>query len=218
MASICINEKLTDDELRSILSKLENDKDKEIFGLVCKRWLGLQSNGRKRLAARAGPHMLQKMAARFSRLIELDLSQSVSRSFYPGVTDSDLAVIADGFRCLKVLNLQNCKGKITYLVYVFVSLNLDAKRVCLFRFHGVLRIHFVERLWCFSGFLCVNVAMMKRVFFFLIGLSCMILRVKVTVLVIFMVYLEGLGVFFFFLIFDGKHDHRRNFEVILLCL
>jgi hypothetical protein len=166
MASICINEKLTDDELRSILSKLENDKDKEIFGLVCKRWLGLQSNGRKRLAARAGPHMLQKMAARFSRLIELDLSQSVSRSFYPGVTDSDLAVIADGFRCLKVLNLQNCKGKITYLVYVFVSLNLDAKRVCLFRFHGVWRIHFVERLWCFSGFLCVNVAMMKRIFFF----------------------------------------------------
>jgi hypothetical protein len=57
----------------------------------------------------------------------------------------------------------------------------------------------VERLWCFSGFLCVNVAMMKRVFFFfLIGLSCMILRVKVTVLVIFMVYLEGLGVSFFF--------------------
>lgn len=110
MASICINEKLTDDELRSILSKLENDKDKEIFGLVCKRWLGLQSNERKRLAARAGTHMLQKMAARFSRLIELDLSQSVSRSFYPGVTDSDLAVIADGFRCLKVLNLQNCKG------------------------------------------------------------------------------------------------------------
>jgi hypothetical protein len=62
--------------------------------------------------------------------------------------------------------LQNCKGKITYLVYVFVSLNLDAKRVCWFRFHGVWRIHFVERLWCFSGFLCVNVAMMKRVFFF----------------------------------------------------
>jgi hypothetical protein len=199
MASICINEKLTDDELRSILSKLENDKDKEIFGLVCKRWLGLQSNGRKRLAARAGPHMLQKMAARFSRLIELDLSQSVSRSFYPGVTDSDLAVIADGFRCLKVLNLQNCKGKITYLVYVFVSLNLDAKRVCLFRFHGVWRIHFVERLWCFSGFLCVKCGYdEKSFFFFLIGLSCMILRVKVTVLVIFMVYLEGLGVSFFF--------------------
>ncbi|KAJ6774899.1 hypothetical protein OIU79_018144 [Salix purpurea] len=110
MASICINDTLTDDELGSILSKLENDKDKEIFGLVCKRWLGLQSKERKRLAARAGPHMLQKMAARFSRLIELDLSQSISRSFYPGVTDSDLAVIADGFRCLKVLNLQNCKG------------------------------------------------------------------------------------------------------------
>jgi F-box/leucine-rich repeat protein 2/20 len=59
-------------ELRQILSKLENDKDKEIFGLVSKRWLRLQSTERKKLAARAGPHMLQKMAARFSRLIELD--------------------------------------------------------------------------------------------------------------------------------------------------
>ncbi|KAJ6916755.1 hypothetical protein NC652_019237 [Populus alba x Populus x berolinensis] len=63
-------------ELRPILSKLENDKDKEIFGLVSKRWLRLQSTERKELAARAGPHMLQKMAA----------------------------------RCLKVLNLQHCKG------------------------------------------------------------------------------------------------------------
>ncbi|KAL9340573.1 hypothetical protein Peur_066792 [Populus x canadensis] len=59
-------------ELGLILSKLENDKDKEIFGLVSKRWLRLQSIERKKLAARAGPHMLQKMAARFSRLIELD--------------------------------------------------------------------------------------------------------------------------------------------------
>ncbi|CAI0415384.1 unnamed protein product [Linum tenue] len=105
-----INEALTDDELRSILGKLEDDKDKEIFGLVCKRWLRLQSTERRKLAARAGPHMLQKMAARFSRLLELDLSQSVSRSFYPGVTDSDLAVIADGFKSLRLLNLHNCKG------------------------------------------------------------------------------------------------------------
>ncbi|KAF9678745.1 hypothetical protein SADUNF_Sadunf07G0067600 [Salix dunnii] len=109
MPSICINDALTDDELRSILSKLENDKDKDIFGLVCKRWLRLQSTERKKLAARAGPHMLQKMAARFSRLIELDMSQSISRSFFPGVTDSEIAVIADGLRCLKVLNLQHCK-------------------------------------------------------------------------------------------------------------
>lgn len=54
--------------------------------------------------------MLRKMAARFSRLVELDLSQSVSRSFYPGVTDSDLKVIADGFGCLRVLGLQHCRG------------------------------------------------------------------------------------------------------------
>ncbi|GLT30936.1 hypothetical protein SLA2020_057090 [Shorea laevis] len=107
---ICINETLTDDELRFILTRLESDRDKEVFGLVCKRWLHLQSTERKKLSARAGPHMLRKMASRFTRVLELDLSQSVSRSFYPGLTDSDLAVIADGFKCLRVLNVQNCKG------------------------------------------------------------------------------------------------------------
>ncbi|XP_057735357.1 F-box/LRR-repeat protein 4 [Arachis stenosperma] len=109
-SNLCINDTLTDDELRSILAKLESEKDKEIFGLVCKRWLRLQSTERKKLAARAGPHMLRRMADRFTRLLELDLAQSVSRSFYPGVTDSDLAVIANGFTCLRVLNLHNCKG------------------------------------------------------------------------------------------------------------
>lgn len=107
---VCINEALTDDELRSVLAKLESQRDKESFGLVCKRWLHLQSTERKRLSARAGPHMLRRMADRFSRLHELDLSQSISRSFYPGVNDSDLRVIAHGFKCLRVLNLQNCKG------------------------------------------------------------------------------------------------------------
>lgn len=111
--SVCINEILTDDELRAILGRLGSDKDKEAFGLVCKKWLYLQSTERKRLAARAGPHMLRRMAARFSRAVELDLSQSASRSFYPGVTDSDLCVIADGFRCLRVLCLQYCKGKLS---------------------------------------------------------------------------------------------------------
>ncbi|GAV62338.1 LRR_6 domain-containing protein [Cephalotus follicularis] len=110
MEEACINEALTDDELRWILSKLESDKDKDIFGLVCKRWLHLQSTERRKLSARAGPHMLLKMASRFSRLHQLDLSQSLSRSFYPGVTDSDLAVIAHGFKSLRVLNLHNCKG------------------------------------------------------------------------------------------------------------
>lgn len=109
--SVCINEVLRDDELRSILSRLESEKDKDVFGLVCKRWLHLQSTERKKLSARAGPHMLRQMAARFSRLLELDLSQSVSRSFYPGVTDSDLSVVANGFPSLKVLNLHNCKGQ-----------------------------------------------------------------------------------------------------------
>ncbi|KAK4743018.1 hypothetical protein SAY87_001019 [Trapa incisa] len=108
--SVCINEILTDDELRSILSKLDTEKDREIFGLVCKRWLHLQSSERKKLAARAGPHMLDKLASRFLCVIELDLSQSISRSFYPGITDKDLYVIATKFRGLKVLHLQNCKG------------------------------------------------------------------------------------------------------------
>lgn len=107
---LCINDRLGNDELRAILLKLENDKDKEIFGLVCKRWLHLQSTERRKLCARAGPHMLRRMAARFTHLIELDLSQSTSRSFYPGVTDSDLSVIATAFSCLRILTLQNCKG------------------------------------------------------------------------------------------------------------
>ncbi|XAR64017.1 hypothetical protein NMG60_11024209 [Bertholletia excelsa] len=105
-----INEVLRDDELRAILRKLESDKDKESFGLVCKRWLILQSTERRKLCARAGPLMLRKMAARFTRLHELNLSQSVSRSFYPGVTDSDLSVIANSFTCLRVLNLQHCRS------------------------------------------------------------------------------------------------------------
>ncbi|XP_060184887.1 F-box/LRR-repeat protein 4 [Lycium barbarum] len=108
--SYYINDNLGDDELRAVLSRLSNDKDKEVFGLVCKRWLYIQSTERKKLCVRAGPHMLRKIAARFTRLNELDLSQSVSRSFYPGVTDSDLKVIATSFDCLRVLNLQHCKG------------------------------------------------------------------------------------------------------------
>ncbi|KAK9676449.1 hypothetical protein RND81_11G078000 [Saponaria officinalis] len=107
---VFINDALGDDELRAILEKLEDDKDKEVFGLVCKRWLHLQSFHRRKLCARAGPHMLRRVAARFSRLHELDLSQSLSRSFYPGVTDSDLAVVAAGFTCLRRLSLYNCKG------------------------------------------------------------------------------------------------------------
>lgn len=107
---MAINESLRDDELRIVLSKLDVDKEKEAFGLVCKRWLRLQSTERRRLCARAGPHMLTKMASRFTRLHELDLSQSASRSFFPGVTDADLVVISTAFECLRVLNLKNCKG------------------------------------------------------------------------------------------------------------
>lgn len=113
-AALCINECLGDDELRAVLLKLDNDKDKEIFGLVCKRWLQLQSTARKKLCVRAGPHMLRRIAARFTRLLELDLSQSESRSFYPGVSDSDLSVIGTAFSCLRILTLQNCKGSFSF--------------------------------------------------------------------------------------------------------
>ncbi|CAL9038236.1 unnamed protein product [Musa banksii] len=109
-ARVCINDALTDDELRAVLRQLEKEEERDLFGLVCKRWLRLQSTERRRLRARAGPAMLRRMADRFPGLVELDLSQSASRSFYPGVTDSDLSVIATGFRNLRVLDLQNCKG------------------------------------------------------------------------------------------------------------
>ncbi|KAG6422495.1 hypothetical protein SASPL_119067 [Salvia splendens] len=105
-----INERLGDDELRAVLSRLGDEEDKASFGLVCKRWLRLQSTERRKLCARAGPHMLTRLASRFTRLLHLDLSQSVSRSFYPGVTDSDLSVVAAAFSSLRILNLHNCKG------------------------------------------------------------------------------------------------------------
>lgn len=109
-SSSSINTALTDDVLRVVLSKLETEEEKDAFGLVCVRWLRIQNTERRRLRARAGPAMLGRMADRFSGLIELDLSQSTSRSFFPGVTDSDLSVIAAGFPLLRVLNLSNCKG------------------------------------------------------------------------------------------------------------
>ncbi|KAI3708443.1 hypothetical protein L2E82_37612 [Cichorium intybus] len=122
---ICINERLKDDELRQVLVKLETDKGKEVFCLVCKKLLYLQSTERNKLCARAGPHMLRKMAAIFTRLKDLDFSQSASRSFYSGVTDSDLSVIATGFTALHLLKLQNCKAESARgLIVVIVMLLL----------------------------------------------------------------------------------------------
>jgi F-box and leucine-rich repeat protein 2/20 len=106
----CINDILTDDELLMILSKLELQGEKDWFGLVCKRWYKIQSGDRRRLCVPPGPAMLRRLLGRFSGLIELDMSQSLSRSFYPGVTDSDLELIADALPGLRVLLLQNCKG------------------------------------------------------------------------------------------------------------
>ncbi|KAL5213170.1 hypothetical protein ABZP36_024017 [Zizania latifolia] len=105
-----INDVLTDDELRGVLARLGPEAERDAFGLVCRRWLRIQSSERRRLRARAGPAMLRRMAARFPGVLELDLSQSPSRSFYPGVIDDDLDVVAGGFRNLRVLALQNCKG------------------------------------------------------------------------------------------------------------
>ncbi|KAE8801861.1 putative F-box/LRR-repeat protein C02F5.7 [Hordeum vulgare] len=105
-----INGVLTDDELRAVLTRLGPESERDAFGLVCRRWLRIQSSERRRLRARAGPSMLRRLAARFPGILELDLSQSPSRSFYPGVIDDDLNVIAGGFCNLRVLALQNCKG------------------------------------------------------------------------------------------------------------
>ncbi|CAL4886525.1 unnamed protein product [Urochloa decumbens] len=105
-----INEVLTDDELRAVLTRLGPESERDAFGLVCRRWLRIQSSERRRLRARAGPDMLRRLAARFPGVLELDLSQNPSRSFYPGVIDDDLDVIAGSFRNLRVLVLQNCKG------------------------------------------------------------------------------------------------------------
>lgn len=105
-----INLALTDDELYAILARVEAEEDRDAFGLVCRRWLRLQSADRRRLKARAGPAMLRRMADRFTGILDLDLAQSASRSFFPGVTDSDLSVIAAGFPRLRLLNLQSCKG------------------------------------------------------------------------------------------------------------
>ncbi|VAI47369.1 unnamed protein product [Triticum turgidum subsp. durum] len=105
-----VNEVLTDDELRAVLTRLRPESERDAFGLVCRRWLRIQSSERRRLRARAGPSMLRRLAARFPGILELDLSQSPSRSFYPGVIDDDLDVIAGGFCNLRVLALQNCKG------------------------------------------------------------------------------------------------------------
>ncbi|GLJ06895.1 hypothetical protein SUGI_0051710 [Cryptomeria japonica] len=107
---VCINDVLTDDGLRAILAKVEDGKEKNNYGLVCKRWLHLQSAERRRLCVRAGPLMLRRMAARFPRLFDLDFSQSVSRSYFPGVSDQDLGVIATSFFSLHILNLRECKG------------------------------------------------------------------------------------------------------------
>uniref|UniRef100_M8BJV4 F-box/LRR-repeat protein 15-like leucin rich repeat domain-containing protein n=1 Tax=Aegilops tauschii TaxID=37682 RepID=M8BJV4_AEGTA len=104
-----VNEVLTDDELRAVLTRLGPESERDAFGLVCRRWLRIQSSERRRLRARAGPSMLRRLAARFPGILELDLSQSPSRSFYPGVIDDDLHVIAGGFCNLRVLALQNCK-------------------------------------------------------------------------------------------------------------
>ncbi|MCO5610776.1 hypothetical protein L7F22_065017 [Adiantum nelumboides] len=111
-SSLCINDVLTDDGLRAILSKLPSQSDKNVYGLVCKRWLQLQSTERQRLSARAGPHMLERIALRFTHLLHLDFTQSVSRSFFPGVGDSDLRIVATSFPLLEGINLCQCKGEI----------------------------------------------------------------------------------------------------------
>lgn len=63
------------------------------------------------------------MVARFTRLKDLDLSQSASRSVYPGVTDSDLSVIATDFTAWRLLKLQNRKGLIWFFMFFAFASN-----------------------------------------------------------------------------------------------
>ncbi|RVX16369.1 F-box/LRR-repeat protein 20 [Vitis vinifera] len=58
-SGVCINEALTDDELRAVLAKLQSDKDKEVFGLVCKRWLHLQSTEEEAVRQGGASHASQ---------------------------------------------------------------------------------------------------------------------------------------------------------------
>ncbi|XP_078152740.1 uncharacterized protein LOC144547926 [Carex rostrata] len=106
----CINDILSDDELFMILSKLELQGEKECCRLVCKRWCKVQSAQRRRLCAPPGPDRLRHLLARFTGLIELDLSQSVTRPFYRDFTDSDLDLIVYALPGLRVLNLKNCRS------------------------------------------------------------------------------------------------------------
>ena len=110
LLAFCINDILTDDDLLSILSKLPTQQDKNAFGLVCKRWMNIQNGERRRLCVRAGPMMLERLALRFTHLIDLDLTQSASRSFFPGVSDADLLTVSKNFRLLERINLRECKG------------------------------------------------------------------------------------------------------------
>ncbi|KAH7441850.1 hypothetical protein KP509_03G058400 [Ceratopteris richardii] len=108
--AFCINDVVTDDVLRTILSKLPAQSDKDACSLVCKRWLRVQSMERQRLCARAGIHMLERIALRFTHLVNLDFTQSTSRSFFPGVGDKDLLIVASNFPLLEKINLCLCKG------------------------------------------------------------------------------------------------------------
>lgn len=105
-----INAVLTDDALQAVLSKLKVPYDRDACALVCKRWKAIYDRGRKSMRLRAGPLMLEKIAARFSGLTNLDMSENAGRSFYPGWKDADLILVARSFHHLECLYLTNCKG------------------------------------------------------------------------------------------------------------
>eukprot|EP00252_Welwitschia_mirabilis_P001693 TRINITY_DN11609_c0_g1_i1.p1 TRINITY_DN11609_c0_g1~~TRINITY_DN11609_c0_g1_i1.p1 ORF type:complete len:415 (-),score=45.20 TRINITY_DN11609_c0_g1_i1:223-1467(-) len=125
---VCINDILTDDGLRAILRKIEDAHERNNFGLVCKRWLHIQSSERRRLCARAGPLMLQRLSRRFTRVHEIDFSQSASRSFFPGVSDNDLHTVASAFHSLRSLVLRDCKG-VTDAGLIAIGIGLSKLRL-----------------------------------------------------------------------------------------
>ncbi|KAJ8511943.1 hypothetical protein OPV22_002377 [Ensete ventricosum] len=95
---VCINDALTDDDLREVLARLEKEKEEErdLFGLVCKRWLRLQSSESRRRRARAGPVMLRPNGQPVHGPPG-DRPLSVRLENCKGVTDVGITTLGNGF-------------------------------------------------------------------------------------------------------------------------
>lgn len=128
---------LSDDCLLCIFNKLENESDRNAFGLTCRNWLKVRNIGRKSLTfhcsfnptidkvhAKCIPNILARSPclnrislAGLSELPDSALNslrmsgsslQSLSLYYCSGMTDDDLALVAIGCPNLVVVELQSC--------------------------------------------------------------------------------------------------------------